>query len=182
MVSQFTQIRVSLQLFDVFSVVFSRREYLHRILTRKEMKRKTLITIAVATTASLSLSLADEDQKKPEAPPRPAGEDGRPPREGRPPGGPQTPSLQDADTDKDGSISKQEWTDFMVKMAKERAERSFGFLDRDNNGTISKEELEAVRNRRPGGGRPGEGRGPKGDGKGKGKGDGEGPKRPPLEE
>lgn len=131
------------------------------------MKLKTPLYIVSASMAlSLCISQAQDDEKKPGPPPRPE-EDGQRPRGGRPggggPGGPPAPDLKEADADKDGSISKQEWTDFMVKMAKERAERSFEFLDKDKSGDISKEELAAMRGRGPGG-PGGQGRGPGGPG------------------
>lgn len=114
-------------------------------------------------------------------------------------GGFQPPSFGDIDTDKSGDINKEEWIAHSVKAAKERAERSFGFMAGDD-GKISEEELQRVMQRFGKGGRGGSsgmkggGGDAKGKGGGKGKGKGKGdagggddsgatkPKRPAIEE
>ncbi|MDF1755970.1 MAG: hypothetical protein P1U89_24495 [Verrucomicrobiales bacterium] len=121
---------------------------------------------------------------------------GRPDGGGK--GGPQgrpgfePPSFADLDADSSGDVSKEEWIAFQVKMARERAERSFGFIAGDD-GKITEGEIKTALERRGNFGRPGGGmkggperggdKGAKGKGKG-GDGSGEGtkPKRPEIEE
>lgn len=140
--------------------------------------------LSLAVILGLTLIQAEETEKKDRERPR-AGAEQRD-RESRPsrPRGEQ-PKFEDIDADSSGGVSREEWIAHQVKMAKERAERSFGFVDRDESGELSKEEIAAAiqRMRGAGGGKgPGRPQGGRKGGPGKGPSGGEEKKRPALEE
>ena len=157
------------------------------------MKKSILTTIVSALVAlPFCFAFAQEGEK---GKGKGKGADGK----GRPPGGPrfERPKFGDIDADGSGDVSKEEWIAYQVKMAKQRAERSFNFIAGED-GKITKEDFEKMAQRRggpgsgrggPGGkGRPDGGKGGKAEGgKGKGgkgeeSGGGTKPKRPELEE
>lgn len=122
---------------------------------------KIILTLgALLLSASLTFA-ADGD--KPQKPP--GGESGKGGKGGGPRGNPEE-MFKKADTNGDGTLSKDE---FMAtpraQEDTERAEKAFGMRDKDKDGKLSKEEFA----HRPDGGRPPGGR-PDGDRKGKKKG------------
>lgn len=52
--------------------------------------------------------------------------------------------LEEADTNKDGVLSKAEMRDHMMQRFEKRVEKRFAKLDTDGNGSVSKEEREAM--------------------------------------
>ena len=142
------------------------------------MKKNRLFYLFLAGVLALPLcfTFAQEEKGKGKG-------KGKGPGKGGPRGHFQPPKFGDIDADSSGDISKEEWVAFQVKTAKERAERSFGYIAGDDE-KISEEELQKMMDRWKGKGRP---KGPKG-GKGKGGpgGDDSGgekkPKRPKVEE
>lgn len=156
------------------------------------MKKPTFFNTIVAAAIALPLCFAfaqDEEGKgKGKGKGGPGGGSGA--GKGRPQGF-QPPKFGDIDTDSSGGVNKEEWLAYQMKMARQRADRSFGYLAGDD-GEISEDELKKAVQRRggPGGGKGGPGGSSKG-GKGKGmsKGGGESdtgggtkPKRPAIEE
>ncbi|MDF1810917.1 MAG: hypothetical protein P1V20_01845 [Verrucomicrobiales bacterium] len=144
--------------------------------------RTVKIVVVALIALPLSLALAEENEKG-KGKGRPGEKGGRPGGQGFTP-----PKFADIDTDSSGDVNKEEWIAFQVKMAQERAERSFGFVSGDDE-KITEEELKKMMSRRggPGGFPKGGPGGEKGKGKGKGpggeeSGGGTKPKRPALEE
>ena len=145
------------------------------------MKSKSVLCaiLALAVAAPLSRVFAEEEDKKdPGNRPKPGGPGAQ---ERRGPGGPGGPggrggfSIEAIDKDKSGDISEEEFIAFHV----ERAKRGFGFMDKNKDGKLTKEELPRPGQQRPGG--PPQRRGSEGPGD-KDKGDGEKPKRPPVDD
>lgn len=135
----------------------------------------------------------------PEGAPKPEGERPAPPEGGRrpeggPPGGPGGAAMVEEvlnrmDTNKDGSVDKEEY----VAFGKKEFEDRFARTDTNADGKLSKEEVQAgmQRMRGPGGPGDGRGRGPGGPGGGEGGarrgpgadgGEGGGFRRPPSQD
>ncbi len=123
---------------------------------------KIILTLgALLLSASLALA-ADGDKPK-----KPGGDAGKGPR-----GNPEA-VFKKADSNGDGSLSKDEF--LATPRAKEdpaKAEKIFAAKDKDGDGKLSKEEFSA---RPPGGDKPGR---PKGEGDKPGKPKGEGDAKP----
>jgi hypothetical protein len=98
---------------------------------------------------------APGDGAQPPMPPAGTPPAGGPPPDGRPP----MPTLEQLDTDQDGSVTEAEFTAAWSVMAKDRFTR----IDTNQDGTLSMEELAARPGPGPHGGfgGPGQGRGPR---------------------
>ena len=121
------------------------------------MKKTSLMTLALALVAGVAMAAEGDKPKK---------------GEGKKPGGDVDPAkraemiLGKLDTDKSGSISKEEFAASpMAKRAQgdqEKIDAAFGRMDKDGDGSITQAELAAMPARgggkKPGGeGKPGEG-------------------------
>jgi Ca2+-binding EF-hand superfamily protein len=103
------------------------------------MKTKLLFLTAATALSCGALSLIAQDP-----PPPPAGSEGKPPGEGRPPGPPPGSNdrlaefIKRSDTDGDGKISKEEF----VNTTKKESEDRFSKIDANSDGFADKPEIE----------------------------------------
>lgn len=152
---------------------------------------KAIVTGLVAIPLCFAFAQDEGGEEKGKGKGRPEAGKGGPQGKGGPGGGrPQMgpPTFEEVDADKSGGVTEEELIAAMQKRAGEAAKRMFGFMDKDENGQLSKEEM-TVRQRGGFGGKGGKG-GPPGGEKGKGGkggppqggGGGEKPKRPPVED
>lgn len=108
------------------------------------------IPVSLVLASSLAATFAFAGQDDPQGPSAPEGQQGPPPAEHR--GGPRDGKpwlelLKRADTNNDGAISRDEFfaLDRISKLPEEKRAKIFERLDKDQNGSLSKEELQEMR-------------------------------------
>ena len=108
------------------------------------------IPVSLVLASSLVAAFAFAAPEDSQAPPAPEGHPGPPPPEhrGGPGGGkPWLEMLKRADTNNDGVISRDEFfaLERISKLPEEKRAKIFERLDKDQNGSLSKEELQEMR-------------------------------------